>query len=201
MARIAGSSGEKTLAAIHRAALKRIYQRGYEAMTLRQVAADVGIQAASLYNHIASKQDLLFTLLDRTMDDLATQVAAATEGTVGPMAALKAFIAFHIGFHTERRMEVFIGNMELRSLDPANYAAIVAKRGAYQARLRRILEDGNTAGVWRVEDPQVATYAVIAMLTGICTWYTPSGRLPKDALTRLYTEQVLHGLNPREEAA
>ncbi|WP_373237574.1 TetR/AcrR family transcriptional regulator [Cohaesibacter celericrescens] len=58
MARISGSGGEKTLHAIYDASIELIYQNGYEAVSLRQLAGTVGIQVGSLYNHIASKQEL-----------------------------------------------------------------------------------------------------------------------------------------------
>ena len=66
MARTIGSYGPKTLEAIRKAGLRLIFEHGYEAMSLRQLAAEVGIQAGSLYNHIATKQELLFVLIRTT---------------------------------------------------------------------------------------------------------------------------------------
>ena len=66
MSRTAGSHGPATLAAIRKSGLRLIYHHGYEALTLRELAADVGILSGSLYNHIKTKQDLLFTLVRDT---------------------------------------------------------------------------------------------------------------------------------------
>ena len=198
MGRPVGASGSKTFAAIRRKAVARIYKSGFEATTLRQVAADVGIKAGSLYNYFDSKQDLLFGLLSATMADLEAELEGALRGATGALEALKRFIAFHIDFHTARKREVFIGNMELRSLKGRHYADIIACRNRYEARLQSIFEAGNREGAWAVEDPRVATFAVIAMLTGVCTWFSPSGRLGRADLTRLYTHQILRGLDLRE---
>jgi AcrR family transcriptional regulator len=198
MGRPVGASGSKTLAAIRRKAVARIYKSGFEATTLRQVAADVGVKAGSLYNYFDSKQDFLFGLLSATMTDLEAELETALRVATGPLDTLKRFIAFHIDFHTARKREVFIGNMELRSLKGRHYAEIIARRDRYEARLQSILETGNREGVWAVEDPRVTTFAVIAMLTGICTWFSPSGRLSCADLTRLYTHQILRGLDLRQ---
>ena len=58
MARTSGSSGPATFEAIRKAGLRLIYRYGYEAMTLRQLAGEIGLVQGSLYNHIATKQDL-----------------------------------------------------------------------------------------------------------------------------------------------
>ena len=63
MARTIGSHGPKTMEAIRKAGLRLIFEHGYAAMSLRQLAAEVGIQSGSLYNHISTKQELLFTLV------------------------------------------------------------------------------------------------------------------------------------------
>jgi AcrR family transcriptional regulator len=198
MGRPVGASGAKTMAAIRRKAVARIYKSGFEATTLRQVAADVGVKAGSLYNYFDSKQDFLFGLLSATMTDLEAELETALRGAAGALETLKRFIAFHIDFHTARKREVFIGNMELRSLKGRHYVEIIARRNRYEARLQSIIEAGNREGIWTVEDPRVATFAVIAMLTGICTWFSPSGRLGRADLTRLYTHQILRGLDLRE---
>ena len=52
--------------AIRKAGLRLIFEHGYAAMSLRQLAAEVGIQSGSLYNHISTKQELLFDLIGTT---------------------------------------------------------------------------------------------------------------------------------------
>ena len=95
-----------------------------------------------------------------------------------------------------RKREVFIANSELRSLEPRNYEAIVALRGAYEQRLAGILADGAAKGVFQVADVQVATFAIIALLTGLCTWYRPGGRLTREAIVQAHEKLVLSGVMP-----
>ena len=63
MARTTGSDGEKTEAALREAALALIARHGYEAVSIRQLAKEVGVQAAALYRYFPTKEDLLFSLI------------------------------------------------------------------------------------------------------------------------------------------
>jgi len=187
-----GSSGARTAAAIRRVGLRMIYKRGFEAMSLRELAAEVGIQAASLYHHISTKQDLLFGLIHDHMTNLLEQTdAVLARARPSPTERLRAFAAHHMQYHLEKKQEVFVANFELRALEQRNYAAIVTMRREYEARLIAVLEEGQRSGELRVSDSGVAAYAILAMLTGACTWYKPEGRLTRTDLIRIHAEMAL----------
>jgi AcrR family transcriptional regulator len=189
------------MGAIRKAGLRLIFEHGYEAMSLRQLAAEVGIQAGSLYNHISTKQELLFDLIQDHINELLRQLDCALDGKEEPAGKLRAFVAFHVTYHMTRKREVFIANSELRSLEPKNYEAIVALRSAYEARLARILSEGVSEGVFEVVDIRVATFAILAQLTGVCSWYRPGGRLTKDAIIAAHEKLVLSGVSPQAASA
>lgn len=195
MARIAGSHGPTTAAAIRRAGLALIHRHGYEATSLRQLAAAVGLRPASLYNHFPTKQALLFSLIHDHMIDLLAGTEAALEAAGrGPLARLRAFLAHHLRYHLDRKAEVFIANFELRALAPGNHAAVIGLRRRYEGLLIGLLEEEAAAGRINLPDAPVTAYAVLAMLTGACTWYKPEGRLDPEAIIALHTDLVLRGL-------
>ena len=200
MARTIGSHGPKTLEAIRKAGVRLIYEHGYEAMSLRRLAAEVGIQAGSLYNHISTKQDLLFDLVQDHINDLLRELDLALEGKTDPVEKLRVFVGFHVSYHMTRKRETFIANSELRSLEPKNYEVVVALRGAYEGRLTQILADGVAEGAFEVVDIQVATFAILALLTGPCTWYRPGGRLTKEAILAAHEKLVLSGVGAAQTA-
>ena len=201
MARTIGSYGPKTLEAIRKAGLRLIFEHGYEAMSLRQLAAEVGIQPGSLYNHISTKQELLFDLVQEHIKELLRQLDLALQGKDQPADKLRAFVAFHVTYHMTRKREVFIANSELRSLEPRHYEAVVALRSAYEQRLSDILAHGVAEGVFEVVDIQVATFAILALLTGLCTWYRPGGRLTKEAIVAAHEKLVLSAVGVTFSAA
>lgn len=187
-------NGSETAAAIRRAGLGLIYRHGFEAMTLRALAAEVGVQAASLYNHIRNKQDLLFELIREHMEALSADTDAALAASPdGATNRLRAFIGHHVTYHLERRQEVFVANFELRALDAEHRTVIVEMRRLYEERLVALLRAGAATHEFEIADPRITAYAILAMLTGACTWYRPDGRLTRAEIVQFHTDLVLHG--------
>jgi AcrR family transcriptional regulator len=191
MARTTGSDGARTEEAIRRAAIDLIAAHGFEATTLRQLAERVGVQPGTIYRYFPSKGALLVALLVEHLDFLLRHWAEVQPATDDPVERLRAFVDFHIRSHTLRRREVFVANMELRSLAPADYRRVVALRGRYEDVLTGILRDGARRGAFHLPDARVATFAILAMLTGVGTWYKDSGRLGQRELIDLYTRLVM----------
>lgn len=188
MARTAGSHSDITGPRVREAALRLFARGGYAAVSMRAIAAEVGVQAGALYNYTPDKQTLLFDLMEGHMTEL---LAAVPEGEgLAPQAQLDDFVGFHIRFHHARADAVFIAYMELRNLTAENFVRIEALRRAYEDRLERILRAGVTAGAFRVEDPRIATRAIIAMLTGVNTWFRAGGRLSLEEVTAQYQGMV-----------
>jgi AcrR family transcriptional regulator len=156
---------------------------------MRQIAKEVGVQAGALYNYIPDKQTLLFDLLRGHMENLLTAWEAEDQSGTAPQR-LEAFTRFHIRFHLERPDEVFISYMELRNLTPENFAVIEGLRRRYEDHLEQILRDGTAEGCFQISDPKVATMAVIAMVTGVTTWYRTAGRLSVDEVEQIYWAMV-----------
>ena len=189
MARTTGSHSDITGPRIHDAALKLFARHGYAAVSMRQIASEVGVQAGALYNYTPDKQSLLFGLLQTHMQDLLA-AGGARAASDDAMAKLEDFTRFHIRFNLERADAVFISYMELRNLSPGNFATIEALRRRYEDVLEAILQQGVDAGRFAVPDTKIATLAVIAMLTGVGTWYRPDGRLSLQEVEAIYWDMV-----------
>ncbi|WP_121064039.1 TetR/AcrR family transcriptional regulator [Chachezhania antarctica] len=193
MARTTGSHSDITGPRIQDAALKLFAAHGYAAVSMRQIAGEVGLQAGALYNYIPDKQSLLFGLMQRHMEELLAAREAEREAVgegAGALAQLEAFTRFHIVFHLDRPDAVFIAYMELRNLSPGNFAEIERLRRVYEDELEGILRAGIASGEVAVTDPKLATLAVIAMLTGVTTWYRPAGRLSRERVAEIYWDMV-----------
>lgn len=190
MARTAGSDGERTEAAIREAALGLMARHGYEAMSMRQLAAEVGVQAAALYRYFPTKQDLLFTLLNEHMETLIAAWDAARPRD-NPAARLAAFVDNHIRFHVARRHSTHVSNMELRSLSHERLSHMLRLRTRYEKELRQILRDGAEDGSFVMEDVGLTAMAIIQMITGVIVWFRPGERLSVDGVTKSYLAMTL----------
>jgi AcrR family transcriptional regulator len=191
LARTTGSDGEKTEAAIRSAALALIARQGYEAVSMRELAAEVGVQAAALYRYYPTKEDLLFSLMREHMDGLAAAWEAEQPASDDPVARLAAYVANHIRYHVIRRHSTHVSNMELRSLSRERLTAILKLRTAYEKELRAILRDGAEQGVFTVDDVGLTAMAIIQMTTGVIVWFRPDERLSVDQVTETYLAMTM----------
>lgn len=199
MARRAGSDGTRTEAAIREAAVRLIARHGFEAMTMRRLAEEIGLGAPALYRYFPTKQALLHDLLLGHMDELLAAWADARLPDYRSGAErLEQFTRFHIRHHLPRADEIFLSYMELRSLTPEHYRAIAAKRTEYEGDLVRILADGDADGSLRCEHPKITSKAVIACLTGITTWYRASGPLTPGEIEDTYWTMIARMCGARQ---
>ncbi len=189
MARKTGSHSQITGPRVQQAASKLFARHGFAAVSMRQIAAEVGVQAGALYLYTPDKQSLLFDLMQGHMQDLLAAWEAQEKGS-GPLEQLEAFVRFHIGFHLDRPDAVFIAYMELRNLSEENFAVIEGLRKRYEDVLEGILREGQQAGVFAVPDTKLAMMALIAMLTGVNTWYREGGRLSRDKVEAIYWDMA-----------
>lgn len=189
MARKTGSHSEITGPRIRAAAQHLFARHGYAAVSMRQIAAEVGVQAGALYLYTPDKQSLLADLMRDHLEGLL-EAFADLPPVSGPEARLDQFARFHIGYHIDRPDAVFIAYMELRNLEPDNFSAIEALRRRYEDALEAILRDGRAAGVFAVPDTKLATLALIAMLTGVTNWYREGGRLGRAEVEAIYADMA-----------
>ncbi len=187
MARKSGSDGKKTARELRAAATRLFAKFGYAAVSMRQIASEVGVQAGALYLYTPDKQTLLYQIMDRHMDDLlAAWRAESGDAPQDPMEQIERFVRFHIRFHLDRGDEIFIAYMELRNLSDENFTLIEQKRREYEGLLGEILQAGNATGRFSLCDTKLSSYAIIAMLTGVSTWYKGDGRLSLDKIEDIY---------------
>jgi AcrR family transcriptional regulator len=195
------TTGEQTQKAIRAAAVQVIAKHGFQAASLRDIAKEVGIQAPSLYNYIKSKEKLLYELLREPLEAMIAEYRALTEGVKDPARRLEIFTQVHLNFHLNSRLEVFIGNMELRSLSPAHYRTITGLREDYAQLLQSIIEDGVKSGVFVAPEPRVVTLVMLGMLSGVCNWYKPGGAMSAEEMMRLHLDLAFRALGAKPPAA
>lgn len=198
--RFAKTNGVETGQAIRKAAVKVIAKRGFQGASLREIAKEVGIQAPSLYNYIKSKEKLLFDLLKVPVSGMIADYKDKTQDIADPVERLQAYVRVHLDFFLNSQLDVFIGNMELRSLSPAHYRIITGLREEYAHLLTEIIEDGVKAKVFHAKEPRVVTLVMLGMLSGACNWYRPDGPLTIEQLTELHIEMAFKMLGEGTKA-
>ena len=187
MPRTTGSHSQKTRPRVTQAAQQLFAQYGYAAVSMRQIAAEVGVQVGALYNYTPDKQSLLFTLMQEHMSGLlaAWRMQQGPENSTA-LQGLLAFVDCHLRYHLPRSEAVFIAYMELRNLTADNFDHLEKMRKSYEDALEAIIKKGMQTGEFEVADSKIVTLAIIGMLKEVSTWYRPDGRLTEEALIERY---------------
>jgi TetR/AcrR family transcriptional regulator, cholesterol catabolism regulator len=193
----AAPSRPSTAELIRSSAIDLFFEHGYEATSLRAIAGQVGIQVGSLYNHLTSKESLLYSIMSTIMEDLIREFDSRLAEITDSVERLRAAIEVHVFFHTARAREVFIGNSELRSLTTAHRRKVVKLRDQYEQRYVDIIEQGVADGSFTTDDPKLSAWAILAIGTSTSTWFRPDGRLQLEDIATHYTDLVINGLATR----
>ena len=180
--------------AIKSFAVDLFHQKGYFATSISDISGRCGIQKASIYYHYASKEDLLFSIMQTTMDDLIAYLGANLEGIDSIEAKMRAAIHSHVRFHLERQKENFIANSELRGLTRDHRLDIVKKRDYYEREFQSLIQQGCQAGVFADCDVKIVSYAILTLCTAGAAWYKPRGRLAVSEIAATYENFVIGGL-------
>jgi TetR/AcrR family transcriptional regulator, cholesterol catabolism regulator len=173
------------------------HANGYTGTSVRDIARALDIQGASLYAHVASKEDVLWSIVDSTATafERGTDSALEDASAADPIDRLAALVEAHVETVTAdpERASVFV--TEWRHLSSERRNAIAARRDAYEARFRETIRDGIAVGAFRQTDADVAATFILTALNGIPAWYHADGRLSADRIADHFVDLALRALS------
>ncbi len=182
---------QPTSALIITRALGLFSKMGYEATSMREIAAAVGVKPPSLYNHYRSKEDILWEIVQGAL----AEILAGQERTFAEhddtISRFEAFVSFHAEFHARRSQAAQIVNGNLPSLSGQHYRRAITLRARYEHAFRDLLAIGAKEGVFHIEDLRVTSFAILEMGMGISVWYKPDGDLSVRALADRHVSLAL----------
>ena len=168
--------------------------KGYAATTTREMAAALGIQQASLYYHITSKEDLFYQLCVSSLTHLHSDVESAVNEVREPLGRICTLIRVHLQTLLVHQCRHIIMLTELRALSNPHHAQVLALRKRYARLVETILEEAQAAGVVRRDIPAKYLYlALLNILNWAVLWFRREQELPSDRLAWLFTPIYLHG--------
>jgi AcrR family transcriptional regulator len=173
---------QPTSAVIITRALGLFSKMGYEATSMREIAAAVGVKPPSLYNHYRAKEAILWEIVRSALDEILAGQERVFAEHDDLLSQLRAFVRMHAEFHARQSQAATIVNANLSSLTRPHYREAVALRERYERRFRGLLESGAQEGVFDLEDLRLTSFAILEMGMGIARWYRPAGVLSVDEL-------------------
>jgi TetR/AcrR family transcriptional regulator, cholesterol catabolism regulator len=158
--------------AIYAAAARLFREKGYPATTMRELAAAVGLEASSLYAHIASKADLLEQICFSAARAFLSGIERVERDCADPLTQIREIIALHVHIALEDPTSQTVFNDEWRHLPAERLSEFLALRREYEKRFRAIITKGQQAGMIQPLDPDTVMLTLLAGLR-----WVHSGRL------------------------
>jgi AcrR family transcriptional regulator len=179
------------------AAVALFSRQGYAATSTREVAALLGMQKASLYYHIESKEDLLYFICKSTLERVRADVEAAIQDVHDPLERTRVLICAHIESMLRDKDEHATTLTEMYALSPDRLAQIVALREGYVDLVRSVLHDAQKAGVLRDDlDVRYLNLGLLGLMNRVLVWYRRRGPLSPARLGQLLAVIFLTGAAP-----
>lgn len=170
-------------------------ERGYAATSMRDLAQVLGIEAASLYSHIKSKEEILQKICFRMADEFfeAWKDVESVQTSAGDKIS-KAAIA-HVKVITRNTDASAVFFNEWRHLSEPHLSDFLAMRDDYEGRFIQIIKDGMTSGEFEQVDAKFMMLTILSSLNWTHNWYKPGGSLTPEEIGVRLSNLVLNGLN------
>ncbi len=185
------------------AAADVLRRKGYESTTMKDIAAEVNLTAASLYHHFKNKDMLLLAVLEAGIELVMSRIEPVVAADMSSADKLRLMICEHIVSLTENTAVGAAMVFEIRSLMTndahddeflVRRAAFFQKRDAFEAFFRRVLQEGIERGEFRAVDVPIFTKTLLGAHNWVGVWYRDSGRLTGAEIAERMAETFLQAL-------
>jgi AcrR family transcriptional regulator len=171
-------------------------EQGYDATSVSDLAARLGLTKSALYHHYDSKEQLLSLALDEALDGLESVFDEPAARVGSPVERLDAVVRGAVRILVDRLPYVTLllrvrGNSELER-------AALARRRAFDHRVTALVIEAQRSGMVREDiDGAVATRLIFGMVNSIVEWYRPGGPVDTERLAHDVVTTALDGLRTR----
>jgi AcrR family transcriptional regulator len=177
-----------------KAAVALFSTQGYTATSTREVASLLGMQKASLYYHIQSKEDLLYFICKASLERIRADVESAIQDIADPLERTRTLIRVHIESMLRDAEEHTTTLAEMHALSRDRLAKVVLLRSAYEDLVRSVLRQGQGAGVIRADiDAKYLSLFLLGLMNRVLVWYRKRGALSPRDLGQVLAEIYLTG--------
>ena len=168
--------------------------RGYHSTSMREIARELGMNQSSLYHYFASKQDILFTLMNDAMDDVLAILEEISSTDLLPEDRLNRVLSFYTQYYAGDQERLILLINEMNSLNEEYRSILVGKQRQYVQLIKSILEELAAQGKIKQIDPAIATFAFFGMVHYTIKWYHKDGPVSLDQLADAFVEIFTKGV-------
>jgi AcrR family transcriptional regulator len=179
---------------ILRKAAAMFREKGFAATSMRDLAESVGIEAASLYNHIRSKNEILEAICFDVANRFNANMDVIDAGQQKSITKVETLLRFHIRQMIENYEEVYVSDREWKHLEEPYLSNFQNQRRSYRKKFASIIEEGMNKHEIRKIDAPTAVLIVLHAVSGIESWHRSHARINAQELEDNMVMIMIDGL-------
>lgn len=169
-------------------------QKGYMATSVRDLADALGMEAASLYSHYKSKDEILWTIANRCADEFFEAITPIAASGLHTQKKLTDMIVAHVGVITRNIDASAVFFREWRHLAEPRRVGYADRRNAYEGIFRAVVRKGIEENLFKNYDEGFSTRTIMSAVNWTHTWYRPDGELSSEEIGEHLAGILLNGL-------
>jgi AcrR family transcriptional regulator len=175
-------------------AAKLFKEKGYSAVTMRDIAQAMDIKAASLYNHIKSKQEILVLIIIEIAEEFTNAMSEVVNSEETSIQKLEKIIQLHVDITMRDADALASLNADWMHLADAELLYFIKMREDYEANFRIIIKKGIADGEIKNYNSEVIIFSMLSTLRTLYLWFGKGKRLNAPALKSNLTKVLLNGI-------
>ena len=183
---------------VFEAAVGLFADRGYAAVSVRDIAGVLGLQPMSLYTHAKSKQDLLFEIVKIGFDTHRGLLGQALlEAGTDPVDQIRALCSAHVQAHLTYAPLARVTNREVGQLEARFEEPLALLRAEAVRSFLEVVDRGQRLGAFVADNPVLLVQAIGGMGVRTSEWWTPESEIPAEEVVRAYADYAVRILTAR----
>jgi AcrR family transcriptional regulator len=178
---------------ILRGAAAAFRDRGYAATSVRDIARRTGMTPGNLYYYFRNKQEILYFCQDASLAVLLREARRVTAADLPADAKVRALVRAQVLCMLDA-LHGAAGHIEFHAIPKRRLRAIIAKRDAYEALVRKAVRKGVRSGLFAPCDPKLSSLALLGAVNWTARWYRPGGSWSPERIAAAFAEQLVRGL-------
>ena len=175
-------------------AAKLFKEKGYSAVTMRDLATAMGMKAASLYNHISSKQEILKIIVISIAEDFTSGMEIIINSEESNINKLKKVVELHVQISSQDTDGIAALNNDWMHLeDQLEY--YLKLRNEYESNVLNIIEQGISKKEIKASNPEVIVFSMLSTLRSLYLWIPKKEALNSKELANSLSEVLIEGIN------
>lgn len=175
-------------------AAKLFKEKGYSAVTMRDLATAMGIKAASLYNHIASKQDILKAIIIEIAEEFTSGMETIIQADESSIDKLNRIVALHVDITSRNTNAMASLNNDWMHLED-QLEHYLKLRNDYEANFLSIIKQGINALEIKSSNPEIIMFSMLTTLRSLYLWIPKKDDLSSKDLAQSLSEILIDGIN------